>query len=267
MVRASPFREAFMHAHRAQLHAALIAAVATLLLAPATSRAGEGFSTTNVQVLQGWNFHDNLLGYDTKSGEMTTVTLNHFSTWEYGDNFAFFDLYRGEFTGGYQSDLYAEWHPRLFLDQVLGQKPGGFIRHWGIAGEINQARGFYAYLAGAGLDLAIPGFAVAGLNVYYRYDNFNYHTWQVSPFWTVPFSLGPVPFVFTGFVDVFQDKNGHYDVMAQPELLVDVLKAAGGKRDRLYVGVEWYVHSYQNFVDDKNKVVSAPQAMVQWTVY
>jgi nucleoside-specific outer membrane channel protein Tsx len=266
MVRTSPFREAFVHAHLVRTRAALAVIAAAFLLAPAAPRA-DGFSTTNVQVLQGWNFHDNLLGYDTKSGEMTTVTLNHFSTWEYGDNFAFVDFYRGDFAGNTPADLYAEWHPRLFLDQVLGQKPGGVIRHWGLAGEINQSRGFYAYLGGVGFDLAIPGFTVAGLNIYYRYDNFNYHTWQISPFWTIPFSLGPVPFVFTGFVDFLHDKHNVLDVMAQPELLVDVLKVAGGKPGRLHAGVEWYLHQFRDPVDGEVRLVSAPQAMVQWTVY
>jgi len=256
-----------VHAPRVVRPAALAAALAAILLAPAAASAEGEFSTTNVQVLQGWNFHDNLLGYDTPSGSMNTITLNHFSTWAYGDNFAFVDFYRGNFTDGSQANLYAEWHPRLFLDQVFGLGAGGFIRHWGIAAEVNQAKGFYAYMAGAGLDLAIPGFAVAGLNLYYRYDNFNYSTWQLSPFWTIPFSIGPLQFVFTGFLDLFQDQGGKLDLMTQPELLIDVLALFGGKGDRLYLGVEWYLHSYQNFVDGKNKVVSAPQAMLQWTVY
>jgi hypothetical protein len=33
------------------------------------------------------------------------------------------------------------------------------------------------------------------------------------------------------------------------------------------VGVEWYVHSYRNFIGDKTKTVSAPQVMVQWTPF
>ncbi len=242
-------------------------AVAALLSLTATSARGDGFSTTNVQVLQGWNFHDNLLGYDTQSGTMTTVTLNHFSTWAYGDNFAFFDLYRGDFknqSAQGRSDLYAEWHPRLFLNKVFGMGSLGFVRNWGLAGEINQARGFYAYMGGLGLDLDIPFFTVAGLNVYYRYDNFNQSTVQISPFWTVPFALGPVGLVFTGFVDVFWDANNNIDVMAQPELLLDV-GAFWGAKNRVHVGCEWYVHHY-TFLGE-TKTVSAPQAMVQWTIF
>ncbi len=32
-------------------------------------------------------------------------------------------------------------------------------------------------------------------------------------------------------------------------------------------GVEWYLHEYRNFVDDQDELVSAPQAMMQWTIY
>jgi len=256
-----------VHALRVIRPAALAAALAAMLLVPAAASAEGEFSTTNVQALQGWAFDDNLLGYDTPSRNMATITLNHFSTWSHGDNFAFADFYRGNFRDGSQATVYAEWHPRLFLDRVFGLGEGGVVRHWGLAGEVNQARGFYAYMAGAGLDLAIPGFAVAGLNLYYRYDNFNHHTWQLSPFWTIPFSLGPLQLVFTGFLDLFQDQDGKLDLMTQPELLLDLLALAGGKPGRLHAGVEWYLHSYRNFVDGKNKVVSAPQAMLQWTVY
>lgn len=247
---------------------AAASAVEGAITTPTAPPSGGGFSTTNLQLLQGWGFHDDELGYATKTGAMTTVTLNHFSTWAYGDNFAFVDLYRGDFDDAAaqgHSDVYAEWHPRLFLNELLGAGSVGPIRNWGLAGEINQARGFYAYMLGGGLDLAIPGFSVAGVNLYWRYDNFNESTVQLSPFWTVPLSVGPVPLLFTGFLDAFVDRNGDIDVMTQPELLVDVLAPLGGKADRIYVGIEWYVHHYT--LAGHAKTVSSPQAMLQWTVY
>jgi len=250
------------------------AVLATAVLLPSAARAG-GFSTTNLQLIQGYSFKDNLLGYDTKSGTMTTLTLNTFSTWEYGDNFAFADAYRGDFRAGYGSDLYGEVHPRLFLNQLFGLGQGGVVRNWGLAAEVNAGRGFFAYMAGAGLDLAIPGFAVAGVNLYYRYDTVNIpgvvniytHTWQLSPFWTVPFKLGPVGLVFTGFLDLTTNTDKKLDLMTQPELLLD-LGGLFGKPNRLHAGVEWYLHSYANPADaGKRKTVSVPQAMVQWTVF
>lgn len=265
------------------LRSLLRASLLALVLAAPAARAG-GFSTTNVQVLQGYNFKDPL--YYT-GGTMTTVTLNHFSTWDYGDNFLFVDAYSGHFKDGFNPahpvdpaagngqnlfKLYSEWHPRLFVNQLLGQKDPvlGIIRNWGVAGEVNYSQGFGAYLAGGGLDLQIPGFAVAGLNVYYRWDSTlasaHQNQWQVSPFWTVPFNLGKVPFLFTGFVDVngtwdYTKNQSFVEVWAQPELLVDAMAPFGGTPNKLYVGCEWFYH--RHFLE----TTSAPQAMVQWNMF
>lgn len=265
------------------LHRLIVRAVAgaALVAAFAAAPARAEFGTTNLQVLQGYSFDDNLLGYNTNSGTMTTLTLNHFSTWKYGDNFAFVDLQRGVFRDGgdnatsQRALIYAEVHPRLFLNKLLGLPAGGFIKNWGLAGEVNQTAGFYAYLGGLGLDLSIPGFQVAGLNLFYRYDwvqaNVPFgtaytHTWQVSPYWDVPFKIGPTSWSFNGFVDITTNHDKKLDIMAQPELLLDV-GAFAGAPGQFHVGVEWYIHSYRNFIDDKTKTVSAPQVMVQWTPF
>ncbi len=47
--------------------------------------------------------------------------------------------------------------------------------------------------------------------------------------------------------------------------MVDVLKPSGGKPGKVYAGVEWWLHSYD--VGSFDRFSSAPQAMVQWTVY
>ena len=254
------------------LRTLLRTSILALALAAPAARAG-GFSTTNVQLLQGYKFDDYL--YDAGKGTMTTITLNSFSTWEYGDSFAFMDLYRADFKNGAQGEfgrkddasLYAEWHPRLFLNQVLGQKQPalGIIRNWGLAGEVNYGEQFYAYLGGVGFDFVAPPGWVLGLNLFYRYDRFAEHQWQVSPYWTVPFSLGPVPFLFTGFVDVNGTKDAagkdDVEVWAQPELLVDVLAPFGGPKGKLHVGGEWFYHEHPIHT------ASVPQVMAQWTIY
>ncbi|HET7826969.1 MAG TPA: ion channel protein Tsx [Anaeromyxobacter sp.] len=254
---------------------AVVVALAAAL-APAPARAE--FATTNIQLLEGWGFHDHLLGYDTTDGRMATYTLNHFSTWKYGDNFAFVDMYRGSFGSGIDATLYSEWHPRVFVNRLLGTKGNvlGAFRDLGAAFELNVGNGFYAYMAGVGGDLALPIPGVVGLNVYYRHDSVQFpgaprlaitnDTWQVSPFWTLPFRIGTVPFVFTGFVDVFRSTSGdRLDVMAQPELMVDVLAPFGGPKGTLHAGVEWYLHHYQ--LAGQNELASVPQALVQWTFH
>jgi nucleoside-specific outer membrane channel protein Tsx len=250
-------------------------------LAPSSARAE--FATTNLQVLEGWYFYDPSVGSDIRGGQMNTVTLNHFSTWRYGDTFAFVDYMQGDSRDGTKSHLYGEVHPRLFLNRALGHKGNvlGIFKDAGLAGELNLGNGFQAYLLGLGGDFAVK-FGVLGLNAYYRYTELQIpgvgpvqydHTWQVSPFWTVPFAAGKVPFLFTGFVDVDGvkrlDGSRGVEVMAQPELLVDALALAGGKKNTLLVGVEWYLHYHS---DNKelgapSDLISAPQAMIQWNLH
>ena len=253
-----------------------------LALAALPGAARAQFATTNLQVLDGWNFHDPSVGEDVQGGRMSTITLNY-STWKYGDNFAFVDMMQGDFENpdgsvGVKSKLYGEIHLRLFLNHLLGSKGNvlGVFRNAGIATELNLGQGFQAWLAGLGGDFAVPG-GNLGLNVYYRYADFQSgtgfrdynHTWQVSPFWTFPFSIAKVPFLFTGFVDMNGVKAGKgwkgWEMMAQPELLVDCLAPFGGPKNVLYAGVEWYLHyhSANEALGADQNLISAPQAMVQ----
>lgn len=250
--------------------------IAALALVAAASARADGFSTTNVQALYGLGgFKDPL--YNASGKPMQTTTLNHFDAFGWGDSFFFADLYRADF-GGFNgkdgANLYAEWHPRLFVNRLLGQKSTGipFVRNWGVAAEINQGYAFYAYLAGLGFDFDVPPGWVLGANVYYRYDRFYHQQWQVSPFWTVPFAIGKVPFQFTGFVDVNGTKDDAgkeaVEVWAQPELLVDVLAPFGAPANKLWVGVEWWYH-YAPYAPalGGEKTSSVPQAMVQWVIF
>ncbi len=251
-------------------------------LVPGAARAN--FATTNLQVLDGWYFYDPSVGEDVRGGQMSTVTLNHFDDWKYGDNFAFVDLYQGTFTDGVKSKLYSEIHPRLFLNRLLDKKGPvlGILKDAGLAGELNLGGGFQAYLLGVGGELVVPKGWQFGMNVYYRYTELQLpgvgpvqynHTWQVSPFWTIPLATGKVPVLFTGFVDIDGvkklDGSKGVEVMAQPELLVDALALAGGPKGKLYVGVEWYLHYHASNKElgAPSDLISAPQAMIQWNLH
>jgi nucleoside-specific outer membrane channel protein Tsx len=257
-----------------------VLAVLGLLASPLAARAE--FATTNLQFLYGWDFHDPAAGgNDTEDGEMSTLTLNHFSTWAGGDNFAFVDLMQGEYNDGTKSHLYAEWHPRLLLTKLLGVKGKtlGFISDAGLAFELNLGNGFQAYLAGVGCDIPLP-IGLVSVNVYYRYDELQAgsfraynHTWQVSPSWSFPFKVAGASFQFSGFVDVNGVSSGDgwqgIEVMAQPQLVVDVLGLAGGPQGKLFAGVEWYLHHHPSntSLGAKDDLISAPQAMVQWNLH
>ena len=95
-----------------------------------------------------------------------------------------------------QSQIYVEWHPRLFLEKVFGVEGNvlGIFRNAGVAGEVNQSgNGYYAYLGGVGVGLALPASYNVGINLYYRYDKLAGSQWQMSSFWRIPVKVGFIP--------------------------------------------------------------------------
>jgi nucleoside-specific outer membrane channel protein Tsx len=246
------------------------------------------FTTTNVQLLWGGGFSDAQLGYFTKTQSMTTITINNYTQFKYGDSFFFVDMYQGDFIDGFvpaqqistgNAKIYGEWHPRILINKFIDPKAPpvlGVIGNWGVAGEINVGNNFAAYLVGPSVDLFLPLNIYVGMAFYYRYSSLwvapgangtiYTNTWQWSPYWTVPFDVGPVPFLFTGFMDMYQYSTGGVDVMFQPQLLADVLAPFGGKKNTFYAGIEWYLHSYV-FDGFSRHTVSAPQIMVQWNIH
>jgi len=264
---------------------ALLALVAAL--APAVANAQ--YASTNVQALFGLTgFEEKILDYNTKDGQQLTLTVNHFSTWKYGDNFAFVDMSRADYKipgtdidTNSQSTVYTEFHPRFFFNKMFGVEGNtlGIFKNWGPAFEVNQGKNFWAYLGGLGCDIDLPiPYSFLSVNLFYRQDsvqlgfgNVTNKTWQLSPSWGIPFSLGPVAAQFTGFVDItslkdFGGEDKKLDVMAQPQLLFDV-GAFGGAKNTLWLGVEWYLH--YNAADENlgGETVSAPQVMVQWNLH
>ncbi|MDX8409332.1 MAG: outer membrane protein OmpK [Mariprofundales bacterium] len=238
--------------------------LAVLLLLPATAALAEGFSSTNVQLLGGSNFHDPFFGYNTVDGRMTTLTLEHFGTWAYGDNFFFVDLLSGTFVdfagkrSGKTTRVYGEWHSRLSLSRLSGHDLGiALIKDWFIAGQINRdGEGFKANMVGLGTNLDIPGFQFLELDAYVRKDNFNRRTWQLSTAWSLPLYRDLL--TLDGYVDVNGTNNNGTEINGQPQLLLDVGQVFGVKGG-LQAGVEWYLHRHR-FLHS-----SVPQAMVKWS--
>lgn len=240
-------------------------AIIGLSVAMVVPAQAELFSVTNVQVLYGTDFNDRITGDNTATGKYLTYTLEHYGVWEYGDNYFFADLSQGDYVDfggnatGQRTGIYGEWHPRLSLSKITGSKLAfGPIKDIYLAGEMNRGNNaggdFRAYLYGASVDLAVPGFAVFGLSIFSRDDQFNDPTYQISPFWSAPFNIGPVKMSFDGFIDISGTDSLGTDIKTQPQLLVDLT----GK-GKLQLGIEWWYH--------KNDLVktSAPQAMLKWT--
>jgi nucleoside-specific outer membrane channel protein Tsx len=151
------------------------------------------------------------------------------------------------------------------LGKLLGAKGNvlGIFQDVGPAFELNQGQNFYAYLAGLGGNLALPAPYVVGLNLYYRYDKFVGDGWQVTPFWGLPFQVGPVGLAFAGFADLAAAETAagsdSVDLMTQPQLLVDV-GALWNQPRRWWLGTEWWLHY------NPVKSSQSAQLLFQWTI-
>lgn len=242
---------------------ALIFFVVISCISPSTPQA-ESFSTTNIQLLYGSNFHDNYYGNNTSDGKMTTLTLEHFGIWNFGDHFFFIDMKSGnflDFAGNpttSRSRIYSEWAPRLSLSAITGNDLGFLIfKDFFLAGQINRdGEGFKADMAGIGVDLTIPGFHLLSVHGYLRKDNLNKRTWQTTTVWMIP--LGPW-LSCEGFIDVHGSDNNSTEIHTQPQLLINMGKAGKLGFDTLMLGIEWYYH-HNRHLDS-----SVLQAMVKWT--
>jgi nucleoside-specific outer membrane channel protein Tsx len=255
-----------MFAPRSTRTAAAAVLSAISLLAAPRRAAAQDVHIANVQVLHGAGFRDATTGEATADGRMTTVTVESYGTWRYGDNFFFVDLTSGDFVDGagtpsaQRHRLYGEWAPRLSLSKVTGRRVGaGPVLDLYLAGQLNRGSGFNAYLIGLSTNLRLPGFALFELGAYARDDNFNRPTYQVTGVWLVPVRLGPVPVSLGGFVDVSGTDALGVDVMTQPQLLVDLGAVALRAPNRLQVGFEWRWHRNDAVSDD------ALQALAKWT--
>ena len=239
-----------------------------LALLPVGSAMAESFSTTNVQLLNGSHFHDPFFGYNTVDGRMTTVTLEHFGTWAYGDNYFFVDLLSGTFanfagkSSGKTTRAYGEWHSRLSLSKLSGHDLAvALVKDWFIAGQVNRdGEGFKANMVGLGTNLELPGFRFFELDGYARKDNFNRRTWQVTTAWSLP--LYRHLLTLDGYVDVKGTDNHGTEICGQPQFLLDVGQLFGiqgsGAAGRVQAGVEWYLHRHRSLHS------SVPQAMMKW---
>jgi len=205
------------------------------------------FSTNNVQYLFG-DFNDNSI-FDTRSGDKSTITLEHYSTNEYGDVYAFLDYEIADERFLYldnQTNLYFEISPRFSLSRVVNiNKNVSFIQDLYVAFQYNRqiANGyedFRAYLYGVGADVNVKGFDIFGINVYKKNQNFSDDTYQLSLNYTSN-KIFDTQFLLNGFTDWTEN-----DFLMQNQLLYDFGKVKYLSDAVLQVGTEWHFYNIKN---------------------
>ncbi|MGQ0799821.1 MAG: hypothetical protein ACT4NL_06885 [Pseudomarimonas sp.] len=244
---------------------ALWLAICAAALSP--TALAQHFTSSNLQLLHGFEFDDRYTGANTGSGSLTTASFENFAARSWGDSFFFIDLNHGrlvDFVGARRSRsnlLYAEWQPRFSLNRWREQATnGGLIRDVLIATQVNASDdGFRATLIGVGVDFNLPGFNVFGTNLYWRNDNFNDATAQLTTFWSANLGAAESAWSTEGFIDIAGTDNVGTDVIFQPRLLHDVGRLTGAT-GQWFAGIEWYYHHNDALA------TSAPQLMLKWVL-
>ncbi len=250
------------------MRVSIIILLLQLLIASSTIAAT--FSQTSASLLYGKSY---ISSSDIdKENDIVTLTIEHYSTWEYGDNFFFLDIYNLDDGNDFNAnppkidgtrDFYFEWHPRFSAKNILdeGDKEKKWVLDYGLATEVNIPMvSSEAYLLGLYLDFNIGDDAFLQTNYLLR-DSFKVSglSFQLSLVWFARFFD---VIVFTGFADFAtsegsKDSDGGYvasSIIAQPQLLYDFGK--------IQAGLEWYYWKNKFGLDGPIDSVFSP--MIKW---
>lgn len=256
------------------------AATLSVLAATTLSLSSPGvlaadWSDTEVQVLHGTKYHDN--GNDTDITK-TLVTIQHVSGHEFGRNFFFVDTYKSNHKDENSTEIYGEFYSTLSLGKTAGLKlaPDSLIKDLGLTAGINYGTknstlrpNPNVLLLGPTIDLNIPGFTFFNVDILAYRDSGAFRSdgggklcgktatsYQITPAWKLPFTLGSESFSFEGFVD-FIGSHGTCatQVLAQPQLRWDIGRHFT-KPDRVYLGFEYqYWHNKFGIQNRKDNLI------------
>ncbi|MGH8493158.1 MAG: hypothetical protein ACRERR_08660 [Moraxellaceae bacterium] len=233
-----------------------------------------GFSSWDIQVLYGSEFHEPGVSQDVSK---RTVTLENSSAWAWGSSYFFGDLLKSDSADQNATDFYAEWYPSASIGKMADKDISlGPLRDVSLtlginAGTKSTGAAPLVVLPGLTFDLNIPGFQFFSLGAYAYIDQGRFNgqdngcnetSYQVTPSWSLPFAIGQAQFRFDGFIDFI---GSHGDcanqVVSQPSIKIDMGNFVG-HQGRLFGGVEW---SYWHNVYGINGLdQSAPQAVLMW---
>lgn len=238
------------------------------------------WSDTEISVLHGKKFHDNDNDVDIAK---TIVTLQHASGYKYGRNFFFVDMIKSDGADNHAGEVYGEYYHTLSVTKLAGKDwSKNLVKDIGITGGLNYGSKNNEFgsnpkilLLGPTFDLNVPGFAFFNVDVLAYKDTGTFSgfgggrlcgdsdvTYQITPAWLLPFSLGSAKFSFTGFVDLIGNHGTcERQILAQPQLRWDVGNHMG-KPDTVFLGLE-YQYWHNKFGIDGRKE-SFPQLMLNW---
>ena len=227
-----------------------IAATCALAAAATFTQAAPIWQDFSITGLYGENYQ--LIAREDKQ---STVTFEYTAKLKYGDFFAFADRTNNDVDG---NQTYFEASPRLSLGAISGQKLElGPIKDVLIATTWEAGTGgdgFNNYLYGVGVDLAIPYFQYAQVNLYKVDNEAMPDDYQMTLVYGVPFKLGSEDFLVDGFLDWSTAEEDYKSEMNWTTQWKWNVGKHISPDTRLYLGAEWSVwnNKYGTNHDENN---------------
>ena len=236
--------------------AVTVAALASLSPAQAKTL----FTDTSVTVLYGDDYEL------VEDGKLTTITLEHASTHDWGGVFFFVDRHNGEDNDEGRSfkETYGELAPKFkiasfddsFIKQVnfatqyeFGSNSGGFSQDNILVG------------VGVDLDVPIPGMKYASASLYHAFNDDTFSTADDQQI-TLTYGWEKNNFVVDGYVDYSFNNDDKADQLhINPQLKYN-LQEVLGIDNRIEVGMEYSYWKNKFGVDGVNQ--SVPSALVKF---
>jgi nucleoside-specific outer membrane channel protein Tsx len=159
----------------------------------------------------------------------------------------------------------------MSLLRVAGKKPRtAFVRDVSLTLGLNTGTRStgpspFVLLPGATTELNVPGFAFFSVGTFAYIDRGQFQgqptechgtTYQVTPSWSLPFSVQRARLRFDGYVDfIGEHAECASEILTMPQLKLDLL-GFWGKQNRLYLSVKVvYWHNKYGIQDLQDKVV------------
>ncbi|WP_317923561.1 hypothetical protein [Cupriavidus sp. TA19] len=257
-----------------------VIALVALFSGPETKAAD--WSTSDFQYRYGSNFNDN----GATDGQRIAKHLVQFQNttgFSLGRSYFFLLMSKANDADGNSADLYSEGQVTLSLSKMSKHDLSwGIVRDLGITGGYNYGARNSAFRSnsrvlvfGGTIDLNVPYFNFLNLDVLAYRDAGTYGgygggflcgrtatSYQITPYWQLPFNIGRARFMFDGYVD-FIGAHGSCSsqILAEPQLKLDVGDLFG-YRDKFYIGVE--VQYWRNKFGSAGVNEVVPQVVVQW---
>ena len=239
------------------------------LAIPIRAQEPKGFVISSLNARYGANFQEPGIAEDVPKN---VFTFENTAAGRWWSSYLFVDVLRSwSDADANAKEVYGEWYPSLSLRTLSGREVSrGFIRDVSLTIGLNTGvrstgPSPFAVLPGATVALNVPGFAFVSVGAFAYIDRGRFQgqpsdcqatTYQITPSWSLPFTVGAAKLKLDGFVDfIGKHANCEAMVLTEPRLTLD-LSGLWDKPGHLYAGVDFlYWRNKYGIKDLEDKVL------------